>query len=93
MSTEIDDGGPAFPTPDFHLAHERGMSLRDYFAAAALTGLLAHERYGSESPNKLADYAYDQADMMLARRGAKSASRSLNKRPRVATGCWKGSNQ
>jgi len=27
MSTEIDDGGPAFPTPDFHLAHERGMSL------------------------------------------------------------------
>lgn len=70
MSTEIDDGGPAFPTPDFHLAHERGMSLRDYFAAAALTGLLAHERYGSESPSKLADYAYDQADMMLARRGA-----------------------
>ncbi len=46
------------------------MSLRDYFAAAALTGLLAHERYGSESPSKLADYAYDQADMMLARRGA-----------------------
>jgi len=47
-----------------------GASLRDYFAAAALTGLLAHERYGSESPSKLADYAYDQADMMLARRGA-----------------------
>lgn len=45
-------------------------SLRDHFAAAALTGLLAHERYGSESPSKLADYAYDQADMMLARRGA-----------------------
>lgn len=72
MSTEIDDGGPAFAIPSDGCTHgtHTGMSLRDYFAAAALTGLLAHERYGSESPSKLADYAYDQADMMLARRGA-----------------------
>lgn len=45
-----DDSGPAFPcAPDkwvdmdgvWHMRQACGMSLRDYFAAAALTGLLA----------------------------------------------------
>lgn len=33
MSTTKDDGGPAFPVPD---NSDYGMTLRDYFAAAAL---------------------------------------------------------
>ena len=46
-----DDGGPAFPAPYTHdpasgpLYHSQCMSLRDYFAAAALTGLLANEHF------------------------------------------------
>lgn len=43
--TTIDNGGPAFPLqsigPDFSPGYA-GMSLRDYFAAAAMQGLLAH---------------------------------------------------
>lgn len=35
----------------------------------------------------------ERENAALRARVAKSASRSLNKRPRVATGCWKGSNQ
>lgn len=34
--SEIDDGGLAFPSEYYA---EQGMTLRDYFAAAALTGL------------------------------------------------------
>jgi hypothetical protein len=41
-------GGPAFPTskkPDSTEGSDEGMSLSDYFAAAALTGLLAAKEY------------------------------------------------
>lgn len=48
MSTQIDDGGPAFPRAtsldgDGHMQSETqyGMSLRDYFAAKALQALIA----------------------------------------------------
>lgn len=49
MSTETKDGGAAFPRATEQtvmgypgtLEGERGMSLWDYFAAAALTGVLA----------------------------------------------------
>jgi hypothetical protein len=54
MST-INDGGPAFPELDTGETHDNrdggtftsfsstgGMSLRDYFAAAALTGIMAN---------------------------------------------------
>jgi hypothetical protein len=44
MNTQQDDGGPAFPfvMPDPSTYHtEQGMSLRDYFAAAAMQGILA----------------------------------------------------
>jgi hypothetical protein len=45
MTTPQDDGGPAFPLQDWDEAirsrrMEIGMSLRDYFAAAALPALL-----------------------------------------------------
>ena len=47
MTTPQDNGGPAFPTTQKNFAPEEvefgspGMSLRDYFAAAALPTLLA----------------------------------------------------
>jgi hypothetical protein len=40
-----------------------GMSLRDWFAGQALSGLMAHVRY---SPRDAARQAYDIADAMLA---------------------------
>lgn len=51
-----------------------GMSLRDHFAGqavqAAITGHFSH--YGHENywaPKDIADYAYDVADAMIARKG------------------------
>ena len=76
------DGGPAFPQ-----AHPRmnglevtgGMTLRDYFAAAALTGMCAnadistHAAKQELSPKAVqisfAESAYAQADEMLKARG------------------------
>lgn len=34
-------GGPAFPCADREGSHYKGMSLRDYFAAKAIQGMLA----------------------------------------------------
>ena len=72
------DGGPAFPRPfsqesegvrDGILEYAQdGMTLRDYFAAAALTGMWALERSGSFEER--AELAYKQADAMLAAREA-----------------------
>ena len=47
MSERVDDGGPAYPSTEVHPnydfpIHHFGMSLRDYFAAQALAGLLAN---------------------------------------------------
>lgn len=44
------------------------MTLRDHFAACALTGILAAEEQSRTSPNWLAEVAYDIADGMLAER-------------------------
>jgi hypothetical protein len=67
MSVNINDGGPAFPfrEQDGEGGYERfpGMSLRDYFAAAALQGLLAN---ASEVNDELAAEAFMAADAMLA---------------------------
>ena len=54
--SKIDDGGTAFPLTGEVLAYQKGepqfgMTLRDYFAAAALQGLLASGHFthdGSE---------------------------------------------
>lgn len=77
--SEPSDGGPAFPhdlekhegllTTRFH-----GMSLRDYFAAAALTGFLASRSSGqpvaniADSEVPLTVHAYRLADAMLKAR-------------------------
>ena len=72
MST-TNTGGPAFPT---HLNLTQGMTLRDYFAAKALQGLLADpEPFDLEDGDKtIADTyareAYVYADAMLRAREA-----------------------
>lgn len=74
----IKDGGPAFPV--LHsidgnwtkepLPEYRGMTLRDYFAAKAMQGLLASRTDRATHWSKIddADYCYKLADAMLAER-------------------------
>lgn len=67
-----DNGGPAFPVIGAPSAPEDypDMSLRDYFAAKAMQGLLAQScgtAMGSD-PIYAAEYAYAMADAMLAER-------------------------
>lgn len=75
MSDDKVTGGPAFPahvaeihgvatnSSDFNMP---GMTLRDYFAAAALIGMQAHP--ANERPLHVATWAYEVADAMLAER-------------------------
>ena len=61
------DGGPAFPSHGtMGEVCEHGMSLRDYFAAAALQGLLANTS-GTEVFDRVQS-AYYLADSMIAER-------------------------
>jgi|KBSSwiStaDraftv2_1062776.scaffolds.fasta_scaffold08946_11 hypothetical protein len=46
-------------------------TLRDMFAAAALTGLLSRAVDFAGEPEDLADLAFEQADAMIAARGKK----------------------
>jgi hypothetical protein len=73
MTEELDatdDGGPAFPTTkplDYWGDPNQGLSMRDYFAAAALQGIIA--AHGNESNERVAaEYAYGYADAMIAER-------------------------
>jgi hypothetical protein len=68
-----DDGGSAFPVVQQHLDNplEWGMSLRDYFAAAAIQGILAAEDGFPDSVEYAAEVAYNVADAMLAERSPK----------------------
>ncbi len=72
MNTKTNDGGPAYPIVSDDLC-ATGMTLRDYFAAAALQGLLADPSNGNPYRGN-AESAYIYADAMLAERekGAKS---------------------
>ena len=86
MSAPINDGGPAFPCEEqircngevCDIRKFTGMTLRDYFAAAALHGNLAGQSIdvgyyeGKDAWNKAAKDAYAVADAMLkAREGVK----------------------
>jgi len=70
--SKIDDGGTAFPTE----YNDSGMTLRDYFAAAALQGEVGGEDFGgeislfrsAENAQLMARRAYRLADAMLAAR-------------------------
>ena len=60
---------PAFPAMHFDLAeNEHGMTLRDYFAAKAMTGLLTAEIVGEYSNEHVAEISYRIADAMLKAR-------------------------
>ncbi len=73
------DGGPAFPcermeqievlpnNPAFAKGTFPGMSLRDYFAAKAMQGLIADTRV-QDTEAAIAEGAYAVADAMLAER-------------------------
>ena len=66
MTTQ-DNGGPAFPVPDWKGdADFNGMTLRDYFAAKAMQVLLANTEtsFAADAKN-----AYAMADAMLRARG------------------------
>lgn len=78
MSTEK-DGGPAFPFPVLHgNSSPTGMSLRDYFAAMAMQGMVANgdwvtrmSRQHGKSPDVcVSGAAYEVVDAMLAAREA-----------------------
>lgn len=62
------NGGPAFPAPAGarHIT-TNGMSLRDYFAAQAITA----DWIGDHSIYEQAELAYKVADAMLAERARK----------------------
>lgn len=76
--SELFAGGPAFPVmfrkerPDGTWGidpESAGMSLRDYFAAAALSKVSQISRHGefAFTPEKAADLAYEVADSMIKR--------------------------
>jgi hypothetical protein len=72
--SEIKDGGPAFPHPDYLHSGPDGMTLRDYFAAKALAALINHpnkdgENCGAKAVPTLAKFAYEYADAMIKARG------------------------
>jgi hypothetical protein len=68
----LGDGGPAFAHGHPAQGGDRGMSLRDYFAGQALSGLLAGgfaDTVPHDSIHPEADfYAYKYADEMLRQR-------------------------
>lgn len=57
---ETQDGGPAFPT---HC--EEGMTLRDYFAAMAMQGLLANHELISLTQKEIAKKSVRQAEELI----------------------------
>lgn len=73
-----EDGGPAFPAPEAAKARFGdsnpdaflGMSLRDYLAAKAMQGWTANPLPNDSSVQEVAEWAYRQADAMLAARSA-----------------------
>ena len=57
-------GGPAFP----HGMAFQGMTLRDYFAARAMEGLVSQLNLYHVSVDEVAELSYRQADAMLKER-------------------------
>lgn len=75
--SEKDDGGRAFPAleslskdrfDNYDARSEGGMTLRDYFAAKAMQGLIAHVDL-DYTMGKAAVDAYLMADRMIAAKG------------------------
>lgn len=74
MNNQID----AFPnrnstyTENGSIIYPSGMSLRDYFAAQALTGIIAHPNGSAGDWDRAAKDAYLAADAVLIARGTTS---------------------
>ena len=75
MTENKDNGGPAFPVQYSNEADgptvmpSEGMSLRDYFAAMSLQGMLANQHpYQASDERMFARDAYVLADAMLEAR-------------------------
>ncbi len=72
--TDADE--PAFPYPEHG---QKGLTMRDYFAAKAMQSLILDQHYQAEGEDKgwsefagiLADEAYEIADSMLKARNGK----------------------
>lgn len=64
-----ENGGQAFPVESDAFA-QLGMTLRDYFAAKAMQGWTANPLPNDSSIQEVAEWAYRQADAMLAARSA-----------------------
>ncbi len=62
-------GGPAFPVALANIGTDPGMSLRDYFAAAAMQGYIAASVPSDSTYDDLAEKAFKAADAMLMERG------------------------
>ena len=82
---DIKDGGPAFPfgvrqenidtygdnKPYVTEANEPGMTLRDYFAAKAMQGLIIDPDRVDQSREECARLSYAMADAMIKAREVK----------------------
>ena len=70
MSDESRDGGPAYPSEV--MPHFEGVTVRDYFAAKALCGILADPNCNGPDLERLklavAEQAFQFADAMLEAR-------------------------
>jgi hypothetical protein len=80
MSDPLAFPRPGFYSPDGEASRdnepEDGMTLRDYFAAKAMEGMMAfHGSYGTNNgPGDIADRAHQIADAMLAARERKGGA-------------------
>jgi hypothetical protein len=70
MMSNKNDGGPAFPNNDHTLDIEKGMTVRDYFAAKAMQAMIANNwlMNSASALDKLSVAAYEMADAMLMER-------------------------
>ena len=67
MTDRFTGGGPAFPSENHSLCY--GMTLRDYFAAQAMQGMLAAcTGWSEQEQTRLAKCSYMMADEMMKAR-------------------------
>ena len=68
--SNINTGGPAFPTATLAQKTEGGMTLRDYFASKAMQSLIVAYKDDHSVSDEISKRAYYYADAMLKEREA-----------------------
>jgi hypothetical protein len=87
----VNDGGPAFPVGSGDMRDPMGLSMRDYFAAAALTGMLANDTLMADLQHALRSDGQDSEGQrattcrIIARRAFLHADSMLTARKQVGT--------